>query len=544
MATDLPTLPEDVLLQVLPHLDAVSLARFSMMCKFLYETIKESPLMTYTIELYLNGMVDSRETIVEPYLELINRLRRRRQAYVTPMWIKNTTVYMQFLGINTNLVGGIFVSNSPSRSELGVLPVSYGISEPQLSSPRPNNIGTSILNVNLDPSQDLFVLVENEPFDGPTDYVDDVPRTVRIHLRTIFEDDPHPRARKKALEYIIIPTGIQGTYLHTSSLYIEGHILAHYYFCGEDPGRTQPRVLIWDWTTSELILDSSSSSPALLPTLLSRFHLIDSRHFFVLSELNSGSIKMYKLASNGTSSIHLVTLHLPLCAPSVHISGLNSHAGPTGPHFRSSTQYLRVNDDDRLHVFTFDYEYPGAMFIGEYNIPNLKYLDLFVHQRMFAQYFYLEMAPMTDLPLDMPWAKWGSANTKILWPSRIQNAYAGLRDIHGQRVVLPVFRGSNLRLYPETNSVEILDFSLAAILSVGHHDPLENDDAGLLLPPTMIKTSEIPLFLDDVETHLPCVSFTTDLDRTYTSFRIHADGFVGTNMGPSRGNAIVDAYTI
>jgi hypothetical protein len=103
------------------------------------------------------------------------------------------------------------------------------------------------------------------------------------------------------------------------------------------------------------------------------------------------------------------------------------------------------------------------------------------------------------------------------------------------RVDRPAHGFHGLDLVPTYNSVEVLDFSLAAVLSAGGVLPMppsssEGNFPGKLLSSSKLDTSQCPLFADDVETRLPCVSCTANLDRRYAKFMIYADGVVGLNV--------------
>lgn len=53
---------------------------------------------------------------------------------------------------------------------------------------------------------------------------------------------------------------------------------------------------------------------------------------------------------------------------------------------------------------------------------------------------------------------------------------------------------------------------------------------GKLLLSNIIRTTDVPFFLDDVKTYLPCVISTLDLMHVYDAYMIHADGIVGVNV--------------
>jgi hypothetical protein len=50
------------------------------------------------------------------------------------------------------------------------------------------------------------------------------------------------------------------------------------------------------------------------------------------------------------------------------------------------------------------------------------------------------------------------------------------------------------------------------------------------VPSSIIRTKDFPFFLNDVETHLPCVITTLALKQPYDAYMIHAHGIIGVNV--------------
>jgi hypothetical protein len=100
------------------------------------------------------------------------------------------------------------------------------------------------------------------------------------------------------------------------------------------------------------------------------------------------------------------------------------------------------------------------------------------------------------------------------------------RYVHGQRVVFP---GRNIGVYGL--SLYIFDFSLAAVLfAKGMSSSFTNGEPGTLLAPSTISAETVPLFLEDVTTHLPCVLSRRDFEQIYETYMIYADGIVGIDV--------------
>jgi hypothetical protein len=115
------------------------------------------------------------------------------------------------------------------------------------------------------------------------------------------------------------------------------------------------------------------------------------------------------------------------------------------------------------------------------------------------------------------------------------------RCIYGQRAVLKQVIGTT----EPSGAIDIFDFSLAAVLSaqgsLDTHTPSSSPKGqpGKLSPSSVIRTEDVPLFLDDVETRLPCVISTLHLsccsafmiDTQHDPiYMMYADGIIDTNV--------------
>ncbi|KAF9477313.1 hypothetical protein BDN70DRAFT_947626 [Pholiota conissans] len=345
-------------------------------------------------------------------------------------------------------------------------------------------------------------------------------RLVRIHLYGY--NGPHPAAANHILEFTIIPDE-WGNMMSLSIPQVSDNILSHYYYGLDEQGDSQSRVLIWDWKTSELLLDSSTYFPALLPTIGSVFYLLDSTYFLILSELDSGSINLCKLfrpSSTATVSvIHLASLLLPPMAEGVRLNrSFSTHAASRSAKPFVDKHLFEGNPEDQLHVFTLTYT-NGYYPLDRHNLPIYPAIDLFVHRHVFTK--YSRMGELSGNPAIVPWAEWGPSNARIIHPSRTQTWTPGLRDIHEQRAILQTVKIRHP--FAKSNTIEILDFSKAIV------SPVKQGlvQSRSLLPPSIIRTSDILLFRDDVETHLPCVSFAAQFPEDYSFFLIHALGVIG-----------------
>jgi hypothetical protein len=77
-------------------------------------------------------------------------------------------------------------------------------------------------------------------------------RVVNIHIRTLM-DTPHPLALQDHLQFIVEPDE-SGNTADNASIQIARNILSFFFCSDQEFGQSEPRVLIWDWVTSDLLL--------------------------------------------------------------------------------------------------------------------------------------------------------------------------------------------------------------------------------------------------------------------------------------------------
>jgi hypothetical protein len=107
------------------------------------------------------------------------------------------------------------------------------------------------------------------------------------------------------------------------------------------------------------------------------------------------------------------------------------------------------------------------------------------------------------------------------------------RNVYGQHAVLRRSRSVTKEPY-----LDVFDFSRAAVVAAqGSLDPPSSSaegTPGCLLLSSAIRTEDVALFLDDVETHLPCVHYTLDLMQSHGAYMIYADGIMVVDVRPPR----------
>jgi hypothetical protein len=192
----------------------------------------------------------------------------------------------------------------------------------------------------------------------------------------------------------------------------------------------EARTLVWDWTTSDLIMvrsynislsvyftyftqDTSIYFDPFLSSLQYDFGLLDSTYCFATCESDAGSLRLYQLAR--PRPVHLATLHLPPTAPGIAVRAISSHTSPIEAEPLPDTPFM-VHDEHRLHMFTVRYTHGPDV-----RARTTRYVNLFLHQRALLK--YARRARAAGAPLDVPWAEWGPQHTRLELFSSLQNTY-------------------------------------------------------------------------------------------------------------------------
>ncbi|KAF9475481.1 hypothetical protein BDN70DRAFT_249595 [Pholiota conissans] len=539
MAINLLDIPEELHIHILSYLDAFSLIHCAMTNKSLYKTFKTSSQLEYVVQLHLDGLEGTGTRGTQSYSELISRLLRRRQAWILPEWNQMTTIHMQYENHAYELIGDVFM-NSDRHQHLETVWLPTSNRQNVLRVDRALH-GMEARDMTMDPTQDVVVILDSE---GEIPLSVTTPRTIRLHIRTISTHDVHPLARLSTLECFVYPC-LSGNTIRKPRLQIEGNTLL-VSFCSS-AASYQMRALIWDWTTSELLLVcqlitfsfftdlttlQDSSKPTfdpMLSFLIYEITLLNSMFFYVNMLSDSGSIQIFKLAESRSISdppIHLATLRLPPTHHNINIR-FSSHTGPIAVHgLPHESPVIQVNARGRLHVFNMIY--------SSYSDRAFMLLNTFLHQHILLTYCEKGERRGAGPPLDIPWDTWGPPNTRIIQRARTQANWS--RYVHGQRVVLQG-REANYDGEDRLNYVEVLDFSPAAVSSVGCSSLMS------LSSNRFSKVQRGVFLVNDLETHLPCVSTVRDLRRSYLWYMINVDSIVCAWMNDKESISL-NVYTI
>ncbi|KAF8182583.1 hypothetical protein BJ912DRAFT_978296 [Pholiota molesta] len=447
MAEGLLALPQELWIQILSNLDATSLTHCAMTCKSMYETLQGSSHLEYIVQLYLNGFEDAKTST--PHSELIQHLLHYRKVWLSlppTKGLEYISLDMKHPYQRKELVGGAFADAVKQHFEIVQLPTAYSNGEKPTT--RTASTGTPIRDFAMDPTQDLMVFLEDDTTpSSPT-----ATHTVCVHIRTISTNATHPLARQSPLQ-LTVPPNPYGNDVYNVLLQLARNTLVLSFY---PPSQIQPRVHIWDWTTSDILVDSSISFDPLIPPSRYGIGLLDSTRCFVTSRVGAGAIRLYNfLQSPLTTSapIHLATLHLPPTSPGTVIDMMSAHAGPIEANPQPHMPFM-INDEDRLHVFEVIYKVDPTLHKASLNV--------FVHQHVLTMYYMRGMqrrdADPAAPPLDIPWSEWGPQNTHVRSPAITESRWK--RFVHGQRVIYPAPNKYDDRY---SGVVNILDFSRAAV---------------------------------------------------------------------------------
>ncbi|KAF9474746.1 hypothetical protein BDN70DRAFT_884502 [Pholiota conissans] len=513
------SLPHELLIQILANLDAMALTRTCMTCKALRDVLRSSSELLCILQLHLDGLCDAGTST--GCSDLLIMVLERRRAWFEFGCTKSTKYETKHNCLAYELTGGVFATTDGDCLELKWLPTRNRTHGQQTIY----SAGVSMRDLAMDPTQDLIVFLEDDAQIG---------QTLTLHIRTISTNAIHPRARDSPLQCNLHGRG----FVRNVCVEVVRDRLVLYFSVALQP--IYSRVLVWDWTTSELILDSPKSSlPRAIPF---DFALLDSKFFLTAHPLDSGLISLYQLPRSGAGSgaILLANLHLPSISMGTTVARIDTHSGPLEAGPLPGVAFME-KDENRLHAFTIVYRHSGLM--DPEGSQSVMSMDLFVHQRVFMKY----CRSCTGVHRDILWDEWGPSNTRMLRPSSIPTHWQ--RYIHGQHVVYPLFSRPGV-----SYSVKMLDFSLAAVLNANGIDLTPSPSSSsttsesafghvTLMPPSTISAMDEPYFLDIVETHLPCVTLERQFKASYAGYMVYENGVVGINIGDDE-NLQLDVYAL
>ncbi|KAF9473045.1 hypothetical protein BDN70DRAFT_886253 [Pholiota conissans] len=521
------SLPEELHIRIMAKLDGRSLIRCAMTCKLLYETLRNSTLLKYRIQLHFDGLEDAGTSTSTTIPEIIDHLLQRRDAWFTQTWADpvytsgSGTQYRNHRSSYRLGEDGFAVAiQKGNRLEIVWLPTARNAEGRRIEH---DLSATPISIYSMDPTQDVIAMLEN--FYRVPMSQDNV-RIVRIYVRTLSGNTPHPLARRSVLQFTDVGTNSVGDSIHNPKLEISHNTLVLW------TSDYIPRVLIWDWRTGELLTDVSFIAPCMNPPDdIHDFSLLGSSDFaFMTRPSGCGSIELYKFVKHpihGTA-IQLATLNLPPLARDTPLDSLAIMAYTNPIYAHPSPHKLFVVDrEEQIYVFKVEYEY----YFKNTEYRRIVTVIMHVHQRIFMKYC-ARGGGGDKAAVDVPWEEWGPSNTAIDTSIRIRGMS------HGQLAICLPIDKQFMNYNAIFTKLEIKNFSLSGVLaakdaqtivSLGNHKP-----HGLLVESNIIRVAEDPIFENDVEGKLPYVLYHLRFEEGYSRMMICEEGVVGimnTNEG-------------
>ncbi|OBZ73464.1 hypothetical protein A0H81_06795 [Grifola frondosa] len=205
-------LPVELFVEILKLLDSSELLLCSLVCRSFYDVIRRSLELQYRIELAADGMIDG-----------------------PPDWTQKVEIPVPGACQAYELVGGVFAKSM----SVGILPGSRHMISTWLPT-RTNaahtvvteDLGVATRDFAIDTSRDLLVLVDADEMQGPA-------LRVKVHLRTISKNTPHPRATQREL-VAEIPFHIGSSFIQIVDDVVGMFFWVH-----------GPGLIIWNWITGE-----------------------------------------------------------------------------------------------------------------------------------------------------------------------------------------------------------------------------------------------------------------------------------------------------
>ncbi|KAF8510601.1 hypothetical protein JB92DRAFT_3118774 [Gautieria morchelliformis] len=388
-------LPIDVLIRVFKELDAYDLRRCSLICRVFHETIRDTLLLQYRLELAVAGLEDGRTDCRLSIAERLAQLKTFEQRWASLNFHQKPTVTLSYR-YNWKLRGDVLSAV--------MLPVLFFTQLPSAVRGTPVHTWECDVEVNIqefaiDPAQDLAVLVACPPTD------DEEWHTFLIHLRTMSTGAPHPCATDPVLSCVPIFLDIR----YDLSVQIMGKFVAVLYHTPAEDSRDL--LFIWDWKTGQLliILASSLGADIISFSFLSLRHFVIARCISEADECYQPQLVVYDfIAARPEESMEpwLVRIYqLPRVDQYTVTRWFTLDCEPSSELPTSSGKTFYHTSCSRLLTVTMHFS-PHYV----YSVEEEHYV-LFVHASSLLE----EVDARSNAKqLTVPWENWGPLKTRIL----------------------------------------------------------------------------------------------------------------------------------
>ncbi|KAF8493317.1 hypothetical protein JB92DRAFT_2999971 [Gautieria morchelliformis] len=478
-------LPNDVLIRVFKELDAYDLRRCSLTCRVFHETIRDTLLLQYRLELSVAGLEDGSTDCRLSIPERLAQLKTFEQAWAKLYFRQRLTVNVA-RGYVWKLRGDVLATQLMSRLLFIQLPSAVRGTPVHTWE---SHIEVHIRQFAIDPAQDLAVVVA-----WPPTYREHW-HTFLIHLRTMSTGVCHPCATDPVLS--CVPTFLDTQY--DISIQIMGEFLAVLYHT--PAGHLRDLLFIWDWKTGQLLIFLEASS---LGADILSFSFLSLRHFVIarcipepdgcyqpqlvvydfIAARPQGSMEPWLVRIYQLPRVAQYTLTRSFTLTSEPSSELPTSSGNSFYH-TSCSRLLTV-----IMRFTMHFTYVEDF------VPDSQYM-LFVHASSLLEEVD---ARLNAEQLTVPWDSWGPLKTRIL-PIRTY-------DVEDSRPYFHVYGTRYVRQevvddvhWRVRNRLRMLDFNpLALRRALSSNDPpfSPSEDESGAFSTTIVKDSQ-PTMIHEYE---------------------------------------------
>ncbi|KAF9510327.1 hypothetical protein BS47DRAFT_1487509 [Hydnum rufescens UP504] len=295
MSANLSRVPPEILTQMFGLLEGYQIARCGAVCSYFKRVIEGSSGLQYLVKLDMFGYTDVSESVdaaAAPAMRL-NQLERHIDAWNHLDWVESRVdapLPSSDFGV---ICEGIFATFDYWRV--------YCIQLPHLMRGIPfrewtlKKFSFPIDEIEIDPSNNLLVVVSMA-----VDHPDPAAlKTVTLHLRTLSDNSPHPRAISPSLFSVRIDRGYP-------MVRVMGHLLG-VTLCF----RRELRVEIWDWMIGEKL--TVVENMRYLDPFRRRYSPFEFLSATSLVVGNQGVLEVYEIRveTPGTPPVHTASFCMP-----------------------------------------------------------------------------------------------------------------------------------------------------------------------------------------------------------------------------------------
>ncbi|KAF9491111.1 hypothetical protein BDN71DRAFT_1434181 [Pleurotus eryngii] len=522
------TLPEELLTNILRHLDHPSLLACRLICHEINNVIQSSAELQYYIELGKDGLVDCAAPST-PYSDRLATVIGRRHAWAAMEWTDTASVHLPGECLAYELVGDVLAKLTETHKfvcvELPSTPRAADTCQMDTSSINTWDLPFAARDFAMDPTQDLVIFLE----DTRIPVASAKSRNTHLCIYSMATKEPHRLAQSPCLvinspesESLIHPfVGLP--FIMFALLQIaEDVVLIQFTTLA-----ASVHVRLWNWMTGDLWLAEDYSMTC------GGCGLLTARSFMLTSLQERGSIQIYTLEFSDDRDSRIprsklkATLLLPSLTPGISLRFFTTHSSPIVARPLPSKMAFPTAES-HIHVMSVAYD-------AQFGIR----FRLYVPNRVLLSYAAMASG---HTPILVPWHTWGPDNTRFMEQG---DTSTWLRFVHGTRVVgPPVSRISPLEAPTPTSQtvLQLYDFNPYCRRLHSSVQPINGAKAELQ-PETIVRKGSA--FAETVTTRLPCRQILYRFDKRYTSFLIDDERLLSLEYTPlsERDLNNIDIYT-